>query len=56
LHQPLAIFVIGGFIIALPLLLIVYPTLLRLIYNKVGKQVYLQKNKAILSGQPYFHY
>jgi Cation/multidrug efflux pump len=34
LHQPLAIAVIGGFIIALPLLLIVYPTLLRLIYNK----------------------
>jgi len=34
LHQPLAIAVIGGFIIAMPLLLIVYPTLLRLIYNK----------------------
>ena len=34
LHQPLAIAVIGGFIVALPLLLIVYPTLLRLIYNK----------------------
>jgi len=28
MHQPLAIAVIGGFIIALPLLLIVYPTLL----------------------------
>jgi multidrug efflux pump subunit AcrB len=37
LHQPLAIAVIGGFVIALPLLLIVYPTFLRLIYNKTGK-------------------
>ncbi|MEI8084650.1 MAG: efflux RND transporter permease subunit, partial [Paludibacter sp.] len=34
LHQPLAIAVIGGFVIAMPLLLIVYPTLLRLIYHK----------------------
>ena len=33
LHQPLAIAVIGGFIIALPLLLIVFPTLLRWIYK-----------------------
>jgi CzcA family heavy metal efflux pump len=33
LHQPLAIAVIGGFIIALPLLLIVYPTLLRIVYK-----------------------
>ena len=33
LHQPLAIAVIGGFIIALPLLLIVLPTLLRLLYR-----------------------
>lgn len=33
LHQPLAIAVIGGFIIALPLLLIVLPTLLRLVYR-----------------------
>jgi CzcA family heavy metal efflux pump len=33
LHQPLAIAVIGGFIIALPLLLIVYPTLLRLVHR-----------------------
>ncbi|HZE83640.1 MAG TPA: efflux RND transporter permease subunit, partial [Puia sp.] len=32
LHQPLAIAVIGGFIIALPLLLIVLPTLLRLLH------------------------
>ena len=34
LHQPLAIAVIGGFIIALPLLLIVLPTMLRLINRK----------------------
>ncbi|MFL5763524.1 MAG: efflux RND transporter permease subunit [Bacteroidia bacterium] len=34
LHQPLAIAVSGGFIFALPLLLIVYPTLLKLIYRK----------------------
>lgn len=33
LHQPLAISVIGGFIIALPLLLIVYPTLLKTFYQ-----------------------
>ncbi len=33
LHQPLAIAVIGGFIVALPLLLIVYPTMLRLLYK-----------------------
>jgi len=34
LHQPLAIAVIGGFIIVLPLLLIVLPTMLRLINRK----------------------
>jgi multidrug efflux pump subunit AcrB len=34
LHQPLAIAVIGGFIIALPLLLIVLPSMLRLISKK----------------------
>ena len=34
LHQPLAISVIGGFIIALPLLLIVYPSILKLIFRK----------------------
>jgi CzcA family heavy metal efflux pump len=36
LHQPLAIAVIGGFVIALPLLLIVLPTMLRLLYRKRG--------------------
>lgn len=34
LHQPLAIAVIGGFVIALPLLLIVLPTMLRIIHKK----------------------
>ncbi len=37
LHQPLAIAVIGGFIIALPLLLIVLPSMLRLIYSRSDK-------------------
>ncbi len=34
LHQPLAIAVIGGFVIALPLLLIVLPSLLRWLYRR----------------------
>jgi CzcA family heavy metal efflux pump len=38
LHQPLAISVIGGFIIALPLLLVVLPSMLRILY----------KNKPVL--------
>ncbi|MDP4267215.1 MAG: efflux RND transporter permease subunit [Bacteroidota bacterium] len=33
MHQPLAVAVIGGFVIALPLLLVVYPTLLRIVYR-----------------------
>jgi CzcA family heavy metal efflux pump len=33
LHQPLAIAVIGGFVIALPLLLIVLPSLMRIFYR-----------------------
>ena len=35
LHQPLAIAVIGGFIVALPLLLIVLPSLIRLLYRNM---------------------
>lgn len=35
LHQPLAIAVIGGFVMALPLLLIVLPTMLRWMYRRV---------------------
>lgn len=34
LHQPLAIAVIGGFLVALPLLLIVLPSMLRIFYKK----------------------
>lgn len=34
LHQPLAIAVIGGFIIAMPLLLIVLPSMIRLLYKQ----------------------
>ena len=34
LHQPLAISIIGGFIVALPLLLIVLPTFIRLLYKQ----------------------
>lgn len=34
LHQPLAISVIGGFIVALPLLLIVLPTMIRLVFKR----------------------
>jgi cobalt-zinc-cadmium resistance protein CzcA len=37
MQQPLAIAVIGGFIIAMPLLLFVFPTLLRLFYFKHHK-------------------
>ncbi|QKJ31773.1 efflux RND transporter permease subunit [Mucilaginibacter mali] len=38
LHQPLAIAVIGGFIVALPLLLIVLPSMLRVVYRKSESQ------------------
>lgn len=34
LHQPLAISVIGGFLVALPLLLIVLPTGMRLVQRR----------------------
>jgi CzcA family heavy metal efflux pump len=37
LHQPLAISIIGGFIIAIPLLLTLLPSALRLIYRKREK-------------------
>jgi multidrug efflux pump subunit AcrB len=38
MQQPLAIAVIGGFVIALPLLLIVLPTLLHLLYKREDKK------------------
>lgn len=41
LHQPLAIAVIGGFIVAMPLLLIVLPTLLALIYKNPNHHKHL---------------
>jgi CzcA family heavy metal efflux pump len=41
MHQPLAIAVIGGFIVALPLLLIILPTLLHLLYKKEDKKMNL---------------
>ncbi|MEO5642635.1 MAG: efflux RND transporter permease subunit [Bacteroidia bacterium] len=39
LHQPLAISVIGGFVVALPLLLIVFPSFLKIIYTKKRKTI-----------------
>ncbi len=33
MHQPLAIAIIGGFLIAMPMLLIVLPTMIRIIYS-----------------------
>jgi len=42
MHQPLAIAVIGGFVIALPLLLIIFPTLLHLLYRKEDKKLSLK--------------
>ena len=34
MHQPLAIAVIGGFVVALPLLLVVLPSMMRIFYRK----------------------
>ena len=45
LHQPLAIAVIGGFIVALPLLLLVFPTLLRLIYQNKKSSTEIELTK-----------
>ena len=47
LHQPLAIAVIGGFLIALPLLLIVLPTMLRLLYKNYKKKEPEQQTPVI---------
>ena len=43
LHQPLAIAVIGGFIVALPLLLITLPSLIRKLYSKKTLENSIQK-------------
>ena len=45
LHQPLAIAVIGGFIIALPLLLIVLPAMLKLLYKNYKEEM-VENNDA----------
>ncbi|HSV09281.1 MAG TPA: efflux RND transporter permease subunit, partial [Hanamia sp.] len=42
LHQPLAIAVIGGFLIAIPLLLIVLPSVLRLLFKNMKNKIRLQ--------------
>jgi len=42
LHQPLAIAVIGGFLIAIPLLLVVLPSVLRLLFKNVKQKNQLQ--------------
>jgi Cu/Ag efflux pump CusA len=39
MHQPLAIAVIGGFVIALPLLLIILPTILHILYRGEDKKL-----------------
>jgi multidrug efflux pump subunit AcrB len=39
LHRPLAIAIIGGFLVAMPLLLIVLPTMLRLLYKNENQPV-----------------
>ncbi len=39
MQQPLAIAVIGGFIVAMPLLLFVFPTFLRLLYKRSVKDI-----------------
>ena len=44
LHQPLAIAVIGGFLVALPILLIILPSMLRLIYKKHKDPSEFQQN------------
>ena len=41
LHQPLAIAVIGGFLAALPLLLIVLPSMIRLLYKIHSFKIHL---------------
>jgi multidrug efflux pump subunit AcrB len=41
MNQPLAIAVIGGFVIALPLLLIIFPTLLHILYSKEDRKRFI---------------
>lgn len=39
MQQPLAISVIGGFVVGLPMLLLVFPSLMRLIYSEATKKL-----------------
>ncbi len=47
LHQPLAIAVIGGFIIAMPLLLIVLPSLLAQVYKNEKHFTHILENHNV---------
>ncbi len=47
MHQPLAISVIGGFLMAIPVLLIALPTFLRIIEKKDPPKVITTNNKTI---------
>ncbi len=47
MHQPLAISVIGGFVVALPLLLIIFPTILHLIYKHEDRRRTVEVKKEI---------
>ncbi|WP_018344007.1 efflux RND transporter permease subunit [Cytophaga aurantiaca] len=40
MQQPLAVSVIGGFVVAMPLLLFVFPTMMRVIYYRKNKKVH----------------
>jgi CzcA family heavy metal efflux pump len=48
LHQPLAIAVIGGFLVALPLLLIVLPSMMRILYRNYQFKPTTNVNKGAL--------
>ena len=50
LHQPLAIAVIGGFLVALPLLLIVLPSMMRILYRS-GRFHENTKHELIENGE-----
>lgn len=48
MHQPLAVAVIGGFIMALPVLLIALPTFLRMIeQDKTGRTQHTTLNQQV---------
>jgi len=52
LHQPLAIAVIGGFVIALPMLLIVLPSLMRIFYRSGKFPENSHNHNGDLTGSP----